>query len=202
MGRYPGLGRDMVEDGRALDVFYLRRHGLLAPGRSSTMRWLRNDVEVASIGTRAVEGAIILSYRHCGYGEDWQNVEQRVPLVWTPCHFGGSRPWFRCAVYRSGVYCGRRVAKLYGHGKLFACRYCYDLAYENQRENWGFRALRKAQKIRERLGGSLCIDDFPPEKPKGMHWRTYERLMAQLDAAEMRTNEYTVVLARRLGRRS
>src|SRR6266513_773273 len=33
----------------------------------------------------------------------------------------------------------------------------------------------KSQKVRMRLGGSPnMLDDFP-EKPKGMHWRTYER---------------------------
>jgi AAA domain len=36
-----------------------------------------------------------LSYckRHFLAGE-WKNTEQRVPLTWTPCHFGGQRPWF------------------------------------------------------------------------------------------------------------
>ena len=44
----------------------------------------------------------------------------------------------------------------------------------------------KAQKIRERLGGSLgFIDDFPP-KPKGMHWKRYERLRNRHDDAEER----------------
>ena len=55
---------------------------------------------------------------------------------------------------------------------VFACRHCLQLAYESQREAPHYRALRKAQGIHEKLGGTGIIDD-PVFKPKGMHWRTY-----------------------------
>jgi hypothetical protein len=42
----------------------------------------------------------------------------------------------------------------------------------------------KAQKIRERLGGNASmLDDFP-NKPKGMHWRTYDPLQRRYEAAD------------------
>ena len=191
MGRYAGSGRATVEESRVLDVRRWRRDGLLRPGHRFSWQWSINDEVTASIVVHVDNTAVVLKYRSRSYGEDWQDVEQRVPLAWTPCHFGGSRPWFRCDVYANGVHCGRRVAKLYGSGKLFACRHCYGLRYASQREHWGDRALRKAQKIRERLGASLSLADFAG-KPKGMHWRTYERLMVELKAAEGTTNSYVL----------
>jgi hypothetical protein len=79
------------------------------------------------------------------------------------------------------------VAILYG-GRYFRCRHCYDLVYESQRENRMTRLLSKAQKIRARLGGSASMLEPFPEKPKGMHWRTYERLRwRELEAHEAST---------------
>ena len=47
------------------------------------------------------------------------------------------------------------------------------------------RALRRGQKIGLRLGGSTFVADPFPEKPKGMRWATYGRLMEKADEAEL-----------------
>jgi hypothetical protein len=93
----------------------------------------------------------------------------------------GERPWFNCP----GAGCGRRVAVLYGPGRYFLCRHCYDLAYESQRENGMYRTLRRAQAIRERLGGSASMMEPFPQRPKGMHHDTYWRLREEHGEAEM-----------------
>jgi hypothetical protein len=49
-----------------------------------------------------------------------------------------------------------------------------------------YRGLRKAQKIRERLAGSIDIFDAFPERPKGMHRRTYDRFRLAHDVAKER----------------
>jgi hypothetical protein len=81
--------------------------------------------------------------------------------------------------------CGRRVAVLYGPGRYFLCRHCYDLVYEGQRENEMNRALRRAQTIRERLEGSANMTKPFPERPKGMHHETYWWLREEHDKVEM-----------------
>ena len=40
------------------------------------------------------------------FTRDGNEHEQKVALTFTPCRFGGRRPWFICA-------CGRRVGKVY-----------------------------------------------------------------------------------------
>lgn len=40
------------------------------------------------------------------------------------------------------------------------------------------RSIRKAGRLRKRLGGSECTED-PFQQAKGMHHRTYERLRAE-----------------------
>jgi hypothetical protein len=79
--------------------------------------------------------------------------------------------------------CGRRAAILYG-GTVFACRHCYHLNYDSQREQPAGRARRRAQAIRMRLGTSGVITEPFPAKPKKMHVKTYERLHLQAREAE------------------
>ncbi len=124
---------------------------------------------MASISAFVYRDRVVLSYRHrSGLGAEWEDVQEAVPLEWTPCNFGGERPWFVCPGVVNGVVCGRRVVILYGPGKYFLCRHCYDLRYESQREDKKDRALRRAQKIRMRLGGSANMMEPFPERPKGM----------------------------------
>jgi hypothetical protein len=144
-----------TDECQTIDVRYLHRNGLLQPGHSFSLRWSRAGRQTGSIGG-IVDGSrppkcMTLLYRHrSGSGGEWEKVRERVPLEWTPCNFGGERPWFICP--EAG--CGRRVAILYGPGRYFPCRHCYDLTYRSRRDNKMYRTLHRAQKIRGQLGGS------------------------------------------------
>jgi hypothetical protein len=175
-----------VGECRSVDVRRLHREELLKPGQLFSWSWSRAGREVASIGTLVLgehrPERVVLLFRHkSGLHAEWEDVQEQVELAWTSCNFGGERPWFICP----GTGCGRKVAILYGPGRYFLCRHCYDLSYQSQRDNKMYRALHRAQDIRRRLGGSANMMEPFPEKPKGMHWKTYERLWWEHHEAEM-----------------
>ena len=129
------------ESCRSIDVLRWNRLGYLRSSRWFSWAWTRDGEQVASINVEAEHHSVTLKYRSRSYVEGWSDVEQRVTIEWTPCRFGGARPWFVCSVQSNGVNCGRRVTKLYGVGRLFACRHCYRLAYTSQKESARDRGL-------------------------------------------------------------
>lgn len=186
-GNWFQSGRNTVEACHAIDVCVWNREGYIPGPGWFTTNWYRNGEKTGSIGVRTVgHDAVHLTFRTRSYGaEEWEDIEQSVPLDWTDCNFGGQRPWFRCSIHANGVYCGRRVSKLYAGVRLFACRHCYNLAYQSQHEPPHGRALLKTQKIRMKLGGSPSLTEPFPHKPKGMHWKSYERLCIEAGEAEI-----------------
>lgn len=173
--------KNTVEECRTLDINRWSREGLLRPGLYFSWAWKDDQGSVkASIEVRTLPGAVELAYTVTPRGGEPQEIRYQVPLTYTPCNYGGERPWFVCP----GKGCGRRVGKLYLGGTYFLCRHCHDLAYESQREDRATRFLRKAQKIRRQLGGHPGLVYPFPEKPKGMHWKTYYRLKFEAEKAE------------------
>ena len=172
-------GRRCTDDLRPLDVRKISRAGLLTPGRWFNWQWTRNGEITGSIGLRVEADHVFLDYqnqnRHHNGGE-WESMSYAVRLAWTACGFGGWRVWWRCPT----VGCGRRVAVLHG-GRVFACRQCSRLGYRSQREADNDRAARRADLLRRRLGWEPGILNDNGLRPKGMHWRTFERLVAQHD---------------------
>ncbi len=197
-GRPSGFGRDTVESCRSIDVNRLHREGCLEPGWWGGCQWTRDGEKVASISLRAEANRLHLSYRVRSGGGEWEDVAESVRIVSVPCRFGGTRPYFICPGVVNGVACGRRVAKLYGPGRYFLCRHCYRLAHASQSEGEWDRGLRKANKIRMRLGGDPGMAAPFPPRPKGLWRRTYERLCEQAFEAEMRTDEAFAIQAERL----
>jgi hypothetical protein len=90
-----------VEDHQRLDVRELHRERGIKPGDWMTVQ-----------------------YEWCG-----APGSQEVHFDWTPCHFGGKRPWLIC------MDCGRRVGVIYLRVKKFACRHCHDLTYRSCQES-------------------------------------------------------------------
>jgi hypothetical protein len=197
-GRPNGSGRAKVEASRSIDVNRLHKTGCLRPGWSGGWQWTRDGERIASINLRAEADRLHLSYRVRIVGDEWKDVAETVRIIRVPCRFGGGRPYFICPGVVNGVPCGRRVAKLYGPGRYFLCRHCYRLAHTSQSEDPWDRALRRANKIRQRLGGDPGMAAPFPQKPKGMWHRTYERLYEEAFEAEKLADEAFVQRAQRL----
>jgi hypothetical protein len=183
-GRPSGLGRGTVESCRSLDVNRLHKAGCLSLGWSGGWQWTRDGEKVAWISLRAGASCLNLTYRVRVAGGEWQDVEETVRIVRIPCRFGGARPYFICPGVVNGITCGQRAVKLHGAGRYFLCTHCYHLAHTSQSEGVWDRALRRANKIRQRLGGDPGMAAPFPEKPKGMWHRTYQRLRDKAFDAE------------------
>ena len=123
------------------------------------------ETDFAAVNIRHVAGAarndrlaLVCTWRG-------QTAECPVAVAWTPCHYGGARPWFVCPA------CGRRAGLLYASGWRLACRKCTGFRYESQYSS-AAGIFNKLDRIRTRL------------ENLGLQYRTRRRLEAQL-AVEM-----------------
>jgi hypothetical protein len=184
--------RDTCEGYTRISLSNLKRRGLLHHGCFGSLSWSCGGEPAGNIRFRMHESCMELVYKYRRAGSDeWSDVNERIPFDFTRQHFGGRRQWFRC------LSCHRRCAVLYG-GTHYRCRKCWGLAYQSQHQNAHSRAVTKAGKLRMRLGGSECTDDPFPDKPKGMHRRTYERLRAKGERLDDRADNLGWVRLERL----
>ena len=192
MGGY-GSGRtgykQKAEHCRSLDVNRLHGEGCLRPGWQGNWVWWHDGEEVARIGYRAEQGRLVLDYKVCQYGGDWDSISQSIRITHANCHYGGQRPYFSCPGIVSGRHCGRRVGKLFSCGRYFLCRHCYNIGYSSQSEARYDRMLRRANKIRMALGGEPGTAHWIAPKPKGMWGRTYQRKKFEIEWCEDQANQ-------------
>jgi hypothetical protein len=104
---------------------------------------------------------------------------QEIRVPWTQCHYGGARPWLHCS------FCKRRVVKLFHGMGGYWCRPCIgNPIYASQAKSTQSRRHFEACKLRLRLGGIASLAAPFPERPRGMHRRTYARLRRRAEALE------------------
>lgn len=166
-------GKLTTEEVNRVDVRWMKRQGFLRPGASGVLRWHRGGEPTGSVGFTAELGCLRLSYHYRDPSGQWLPRVQEITVDRTRCNFGGTRPWFRCPA------CNRRVGVLYGVAVDYLCRHCYGLSYGSQQERELDRTLRRAREIRKRLDASDDLTEPIYDKPKGMHWKTFERLMQE-----------------------
>lgn len=143
MGRYYWDKKNTVEESRSVGISFLSKHGFFCGFRSGEITWTnRWGEQTASIGVGVYTLDDESPYARFHYTSTRRATGQKtecdykVPLVTTPCHFGGVRWWFLCPLSKDGVPCGRRVGKLYcpPGATYYGCRHCYNLSYESRNE--------------------------------------------------------------------
>ena len=171
MSRWSLSSKPKCEQQYRIDLTWLRRNGGLVVGRAGPIAWSLRGETSGSINYQILEHGLRLMYRTRHNGSEWRDIDQYIPFTRSDAAFGGRRLWFECPD------CHRRCQVVYG-GAVFSCRKCYGLTYSSQYEASYQRAIDQADKLRTRVGGGRgAFDEEPfPPKPKGMHWRTYERL--------------------------
>lgn len=178
-GGYMRWGKSTVDSQHGVDIRYFKKQGLLKTGSSGTLTWSCGGEKTGYINYRIEVTGIKLIYKVRTTGTtEWEHIEQLIYFDYTPCNYGGKRIWLLCP------HCSRRVSCIYGAGTYFLCRHCYDLNHQSQHEDYFDRQLTKAQGIRKKLGGSRSLAEPFPEKPKGMHWKTFGRLRCQAMSSE------------------
>jgi len=102
-----GSGAPTCEGCHSVDLAWLRRRGMLAPGRSSTLTWSRAGEQTGSITLVAQQEGVRLIYRTKDRDGAPVDVSELVAFVYTPTRFGGRRQWLRC------LKCGRGCRTIY-----------------------------------------------------------------------------------------
>jgi hypothetical protein len=196
-GRQKDRTRKTVKSYLTLDVNQLSEKGCLRPGCSSTCRWIVGN-EVVSLNVRAEAERVYLRYTLQVGNREREDIAETMPIVHRRCRFGGSRAYFICPGPGDGTDCGRRVIKLHLVRRYFLCRHCNRLTYESQYEQPWERALRRANKLKQRLGIDVGINEPFPDKPKGMWARTYGCLLDEILQAEILAHEAQSSMFKRL----
>ena len=146
------MAKSIAESTNRLSVFFLKKHKYLPQGKSSSyggITWTRGDwknninfwITTEEYEKETTENSYVeLIYTvTINWSGEKTDMRYKVPLVTTPCNYGGRRYWFLCQLYKNKVYCGRRVGVIYSVGKWFGCRYCASIAYQAQFEGGSFR---------------------------------------------------------------
>lgn len=134
------MSKNKTDDTKKISTSFLKKHGYFHGWRAGTITWTRSGrwgESESSVGIviSTLEGD---NYLHITYTQtdrdtnEKRDFDYKIPLTTTPCRYGGKRYWFVCPWHKNGVYCGKRVGKLYMGGDYFACRHCYELTYDSR----------------------------------------------------------------------
>lgn len=172
--------KDSVENAIRLDIRYLKKREMLQGG-THLLSWSwggGEEISRAFIRVHAGERITVLCKWYDESIGRMETLNKTIRLAKTACPLGGARQWLVCP------HCGRRMAALILDAPILACRHCLNLSYSSQNEDPAFRALRRRNKIADRLGFKDELESFMGKRPKGMHRTTFNRLVREMEEAD------------------
>ena len=167
-----------LQEGLGLNINRLIRRRFIAPSRASGPSWLTWSYTYTQERIATATLTSDLSEPPCGWVRiRVGSLDQTIQVVRQDRQFGGGQWYFICPY----TDCQCSAIWLPNGADKFGSRHAWrrQVAYGSQFQSRHDRALATAQAIRARLGGPdwAGIDEFDPPKPKGMRWRTYNRLI-------------------------
>jgi len=166
--------RPTIQDHLALHVSWLHGNELTVSDQSEHA----GPKAPRQIRVLVKDDVIAVELRQQRHDGSYYVQRQQIALTWTACHYGGKRLWFICPTR----HCERRIGTLFlSDDNVFRCRHCLKLAYASQRQTIEDRAAHSANHIRRRLGWAPGILSPVGGKPKGMHQKTFNKLVAKHD---------------------
>lgn len=173
----PGY-RLQAEHTPKIDIRIWRKRGLLWQGGTNTWSWSRGGESAGHIRFTVNADNIRLNYALQG-----QDASQTISTSTTPCHYGGTRPWFTCPV------CHDRAAVLYLRAGRFACRACQRVSYASQSGSESDRGHASYHRLHALIEAG---------KPKWQRWATFNRLEERFERVSERANLSLMKLVQRL----
>lgn len=182
--------RVRLEDGLRLHLSKLKRMGFLTGYPARSLCWQSGSGRIRAFGT------ILTTLESPETGGCMRvtidETTQEIRLCAAPRHYGGWQWYFVCP------YTGQRSTVLWKPpgAKKFGSRQAWgrQVAYASQFINAYHRANASAHKIHYRLGAKGMIDIYDPlpPKPRGMYWRTYEKLRDRRERYEEIAEEHVL----------
>ena len=138
------MSKTEVDWCKKIEIWWLLRdmsiHGTTY--KNTTISWGDNGSRgriSAEVSIWGEDKYVRFTYTQTESNGEKKEFDYKVPIVETPCHFGGTRFWFKCFLYKNGKCCGKRVGVLYKDGDWFGCRSCYELTYSSRNTNKNYR---------------------------------------------------------------
>ena len=192
--------KNRVDEVRSIDILDLQRKEVFSKGStwSWTSSWSRNGEVVASISYRVESGGngptglrfmYTITDNETGEKKDYNYI---IPVVSTPCNYGGKRWWFICPLVVNGRACQRRCRIVYmpPGAKYFGCRECHQLTYESRqrhREKF-YEGFEKPYKAAEAAQKELA---------KARSWKKKEKIWRKLAQAHAAIESFENILTSR-----